>query len=298
MSAIATDGAKMSAGAAAAAILFGLVAGSVAAPVEAKPIIGVALVDEDGDAARILRVRRGFPGAEAGLAEEDVIVAVNGAATDGAEETAEAIAGSAVGAIRLTVRRDAETLDIAVTPWRAPDPALDAELFPYASPPAEGVGTALRARVDGRDYEVVSAGAVFTLARSFNADNGFLGRRVAFRARVVNCDALAGAPAALSQPNSSPLYSFEPVQSLLFDPIAAEEERLKCEAYMERNGLDLSSPVVVIAGRLAQDEERVFSYGGTVLLVDAMLFDNNHVTLGEQVVGLVDFVETLVRWIE
>ena len=273
----------------------------------AKPLIGVSLIEHDQAAAEVYRVRPGFPAARAGLEEGDLILDVDGVELKSAEDVAAAISkaiewsedGKTEGVAKsLHVRRGDETFYLVIRPWITPNAALDAELFPYPSPSVSESGTALKARIADRDYDIVSAQAVFTLLRSIGVDNSFQGRRVAFRARVLNCDQLAGGPTELAQPGSSPLYTFTPAQSLLFDPKAAEVERLKCETYFDQNNLDLSSPIVVIAGRLTTDEKAVMSQGGPILLVDAVLFDNSHVTLGDQVMGLVQFVDQMVRMVE
>lgn len=263
-----------------------------AGPASARTLIGVTLVEHRQAPAEIQRVRAGYPASAAGLRAGDLILEVNGVAPIGAEAAARAITSTEDGPTQLQIRREREVFEITILPWSTPNPALDEALFPYPDPAP--VGSTLRARIAERDYEVVTPNAVFTLSRSIGSDRAMLGRRVAFRARVMNCDVVSGAPPALYQPSSSPLYEFRPIQSLLFDPVAAEEERAKCDRYMRANGLDLSSPIVVVAGRFVLDEERVFSHGGPVLLVDAMLFDNNHVSLGAQVVGFVDVVERFV----
>lgn len=259
----------------------------------AKPLIGVTLVEHKGAAAKVKRVRAGYPASSAGLRAGDLIVAVGGAAPDGAAATARAIGDSADGApLRLKIQRRNKTLSVVLAPWASPDPKRDAELFPYPLKPVEG--SALKARIDGRDYEVTSSDLVFTFGRAVGSDASFLGRRLTFRARVMNCDQLAGAPRRLFQPSASPLFEFEPAQSLLFDPKRADAQRQRCVTYMRQRNLSLSSPVVVVAGRFAYDQSGLFSKGGSVFLVDAILFDNNHVSLGGQVVGLVDMIERVV----
>ncbi len=278
----------------AAALLTALVlAASAVAPAAARVLIGVTLIEHDRAPAEIQRVRAGYPAAAAGLRPGDLVLEVNGAAPDGAEATARAITASGDEPVLLVLRRGGERVEATILPWATPDPERDAALFPYPAPEDAPIGTSLRARIAERDYDIVSPEAVFTLERAFGADQAMIGRRVAFRARAINCDAIAGAPPTLYPPNNSPLNEFRPAQSLLFDPRAAEAERARCEAYMRERGLDLSSPVVVVAGRFVLDEGRVFSSGGPVLLVDAVLFDNTHVSLGMQVIGFIDVLERI-----
>lgn len=278
---------------AAAALLVGVALLASVTDAPARVLIGVTLGEHADAAAVIQRVRAGYPADAAGLRRGDLIIEVDGVPPAGAEAAARAITERSDGPTRLLIRRDGAAFEATILPWATPDPTRDAALFPYPEDPEALAGTALRARIAERDYEIVSPAAVFTLARSFNADSSMVGRRVAFRARVMNCDMLAGAPPTLYQPGSSPLYEFSPTQSLLFDPEAAAAEKARCDAYMDANGLKLSSPVVVIAGRFAVDENRVLSSGGPVLLVDAVLFDQNHVSLGSQVVGFVDVLERM-----
>ncbi|MCI4664343.1 MAG: PDZ domain-containing protein [Neomegalonema sp.] len=276
-----------------------LLCAGLGAIAKAKPLIGVALVDDGAKGAKILRVRPGFPADRAGLRAGDYIVGVNETAPKTARAAAAAIAAATDAPAKMRVARRGKMLDVTISPWVTPNPKLDAELFPYPDPKSVKAGTALKARIAERDYEIVSSAAVFTMARSFGADESFKGRRIAFRARVDHCGHLAGAPKELAQPSSSPLYSFPPAQSLLFDPAAAAAERAKCDAYMKKHELDLSSPIVVIAARLTIDDKKVFSKsGGPVMLIDAMLFDNRHVTLGEQVLGVVELVEPVIRMLE
>lgn len=269
---------------AAALFMGGLAAQLGVAQAEPKPILGAMLAGKPGETVTIFSVQKGFPAALGGLREGDEILALNDVELDDPAEMATIVREQGGEISMFRVRRDTEELFVAVKPWMTPDPGRDAELFPYAEDDEGAPTSALAARIDGRDYPLIERGGVFKLERflGLEAPKG----RVAFRARVETCDEIERLAGPIAQPTGDPMHRLTSVRSLLFDFDLARAERVACVAYMRKNDLSLSSPVVVIAGRFVEDAAAAYSSGGSMLLIDAVKFDHRHVTLGERLVSV------------
>ncbi len=88
--------------------------------------LGVALENrrDGGQGAIVTRVDEGTPAAEIGVVADDLIVAVDGAPTDGTTGLIAAIRDQQPGdSVTLTIIRDGEELNLAVTLTDRPDPA-------------------------------------------------------------------------------------------------------------------------------------------------------------------------------
>ena len=85
---------------------------------------------------RIVFVVEDNPGAEAGLAPDDVIVAIDGEPVDGLAfvEAGSRIAGNETGVVELTIERDGETLEITITRAELTVPTVEIDI------PVSGVG--------------------------------------------------------------------------------------------------------------------------------------------------------------
>lgn len=86
--------------------------------------LGIELADRDdgGQGALIVEVQAGFPAADAGLVGGDIVIAVDGAAIDGAAGLIAAIRDQEPGdATEITVLRDGEPITVTATLTERPD---------------------------------------------------------------------------------------------------------------------------------------------------------------------------------
>lgn len=265
-----------------------------------RPIVGLALEFVDGDDARsagqIVAIEAGYPADLAGLQVGDLIVAVDGAPATSTQDLIDGIRAAAGGldsdSVEIGVVRAGEALSFDVAPWITPDPERDAALFPY--PESQGPSTALLARIGLHDYELIAPPRVFSTLRAIGLDSSLNDRRIAFRVRLASCGELASLRRGALAPTAdlSPELALTP--SLLFDRARADAERAACDAYFEAHDLRFSTPVAVLAGRFVADVEGHFGdAGATLFLTDAALFDQRHVTLGAEIVSLVELMARL-----
>lgn len=274
-------------------------AGGVAsAAEEAGPtyLLGLSVMaDKEAGGLRITSVQRGFPAAEAGLSEGDVVLQAGSLPLTAPAGLAERIAAGAGAPLPLLVARGtAAPRYVAARPLAFPDPDRDARDFPY--PTDFLAAPRFAVTLEGRGYEPVTPEAVFALApwlaqTAFGVDHPLSGRRLLL-ATAMACRDLTAPFFDLSDPDGGLGAPVSAVPSPLFDPRAARAERARCETHLAAAS-GATRAVGRVAGRFAADPEGVYGGAGAVFLVDALYFDDDHLTRLDELAGLVGFAKDL-----
>ena len=113
---------------------------------------------------RIVFVLEDNPGIEAGLATDDVIVAIDGEPVDGMAfvEAGSRLAGNETGTVELTIERDGETLEISVTRDELTVPSVNIDF------PLSGVGYLRIPDFESDVPELVSEGLAILAEEQLN----------------------------------------------------------------------------------------------------------------------------------